>query len=101
MVVGLDHFKGTLRINGTQRLALVPSWGSLPLGCQPVGDPVFSRGFWIMTTLQARLFAGRSLHAVRAQEEEARRLRPAPEIPSQRPGGGERLRGQAVADEVR
>ncbi|HLN77955.1 MAG TPA: hypothetical protein VK204_12980 [Nocardioidaceae bacterium] len=37
-----------------------------------------------MTTIQDRLFAGRAVRAAQAQEELARSLRPAPEIPSQR-----------------
>jgi hypothetical protein len=37
-----------------------------------------------MTALQARLFAGRAIRAAQAQEEFARRLRPAAEIPAQR-----------------
>ena len=37
-----------------------------------------------MTALQARLLAARSVRAVQAQEELARALRPAPEIPAQR-----------------
>jgi hypothetical protein len=39
-----------------------------------------------MTALQVRLFAGRAIRAVQAQEELARRLRPGPEIPAQRKG---------------
>lgn len=37
-----------------------------------------------MTTLQDRLLAGRAVRAAQEQEEFARLLRPAPEIPSQR-----------------
>jgi hypothetical protein len=40
-----------------------------------------------MTALQSRLFAGRAVRAVQAQEQLARRLRPAPEVPAQRSGG--------------
>ncbi|MGH3364745.1 MAG: hypothetical protein ACRDOW_08450 [Nocardioidaceae bacterium] len=37
-----------------------------------------------MTELQARLFAGRALRAAQQQEELARELRPASDIPAQR-----------------
>lgn len=37
-----------------------------------------------MTTLQDRLLAGRAVRAAQEQEEFARLLRPAPEVPSQR-----------------
>lgn len=52
------------------------------------GGPIVLRGFMGMTELtdlQARLFAGRALRAVKEQEEEARQLRPVAEVPSQRP----------------
>jgi hypothetical protein len=39
-----------------------------------------------MTALQLRLFAGRAVQGVQAQEELARRLRPGPDIPAQRSG---------------
>lgn len=42
-------------------------------------------GMTELTDLQARLFAGRALRAVKEQEEEARQLRPVAEVPSQRP----------------
>ncbi len=42
-----------------------------------------------MTALQARLFAGRAVRAAQAQEELARQLRPAAEIPAQRTTTGD------------
>jgi hypothetical protein len=39
-----------------------------------------------MTALQARLFAGRAVRSVQAQEQLARRLRPGPDVPAQRSG---------------
>jgi hypothetical protein len=39
-----------------------------------------------MTALQARLYAGRAVRSVQAQEELARLLRPVPEVPAQRSG---------------
>jgi hypothetical protein len=41
---------------------------------------------WIMTALEARLFAGRALRAAQVQEEFARSLRPGADIPLQRDG---------------
>ena len=42
-----------------------------------------------MTALQARLFAGRAVRAAQAQEDFARQLRPAAEIPAQRTTTGD------------
>lgn len=42
-----------------------------------------------MNALQARLLAGRAVRAAQAQEDFARRLRPAPEVPAQRARDGE------------
>jgi hypothetical protein len=43
-------------------------------------------GGYTMTSLQARLLAGRSVQAAQAQENFARLLRPGADLPSQRTG---------------